>query len=121
MLTMIIIMAGDRLDGQSIDRDNNDLEAEETLKWPCNATMKFLPYIIYHLPYIIYHILYTIYHTLGILAMRSPLMIRPLPYEDPLGERKLIKIILHQMSTTMFTFLGPQKRFNKIQTVSSGT
>ena len=53
--------------------------------------------------------------------MRSPLMIRPLPYEDPLGERKLIKIILHQMSTTMFTFLGPPKRFNKIQTVSSGT
>ena len=107
MLTMIIIMAGDRLDGQSIDRDNNDLEAEETLKWPCNATMKFLPYIIYHLPYIIYHILYTIYHTLGILAMRSPLMIRPLPYEDPLGERK--QILFRSMYTKKLTFLSPKK------------
>ena len=53
--------------------------------------MKFVPYIIYHIPYIIYPISYTIYHISGILAMRSPLMIRPRLYEDPLGERKLIK------------------------------
>ena len=55
--------------------------------------------------------------------MRSPLMIRPLPYEDPLGERKLIiiKKILYQMSTTMFTLLSPPKKFNKIQTILSGT
>ena len=61
VLTMII-MSGDRWDGQHVGHDNDILEAEKSEKWPCNATdVDDEVCTIYHLPYTIYHIPYTIY------------------------------------------------------------